>query len=158
MVHVYLSGGAPEPSSLAEQQVVHTVSAGFGEPLAVVFHRGGDQTEPVPALPQLEVLALVNLSDPGEGQVVADVLAVEGRASSFEGTVLWRIEQDGAVLDDGFMTASGSMGTRLFPFSDRLDVSSLDPGTYTLIVETDDPSGGAEGPGATSDTRTFVVQ
>ena len=155
IVHVYLAQGAPEPSALAEQQVVHTVSAGFGEPLAVVFHRDGGQSAPVAALPQLDVLALVNLSDPAEGQEVDGVLAVAGRASSFEANVPWRIE--GTDLSGSF-TATGSMGTRLFPFSGEVDVSSLDPGTYTLIVETDDPSGGAEGPGATSDTRTFVVR
>ena len=155
IVHVYLAPGAPEPTALAEQQVVHTVSAGFGEPVAVVFHRDGAQSAPVTALPQLEVLALVNLSDPAEGQEVDDVLAVDGRASSFEANVPWRVE--GTDLSGSF-TATGSMGTRLFPFSGDVDVSSLDPGTYTLIVETDDPSGGAEGPGATSDTRTFVVR
>ncbi|GAA1478937.1 hypothetical protein GCM10009623_33830 [Nocardioides aestuarii] len=153
-VHVWLSQGAPSPSELAMQQVVHTVSAGFGEPLTVVFHRGAEQSEPVAALPQLEVLALVNLSDPSEGQMVGDVLAVEGRASSFEANVPWRIE--GTDLSGSF-TAEGWTGARLFPFSGDVDVSSLDPGTYTLIVETDDPSGGAEGPGATSDSRTVVV-
>jgi len=50
------------------------------------------------------------------------------------------------------------MGERLFPFSGEIDVSSLDPGTYTLIVETDDPSGGVEGNAPFSDTRTFVIE
>ena len=63
-----------------------------------------------------------------------------------------------AVVDAGFFTAEGWMGTRLFPFSGDLAVSSLDPGTYTLIVETDDASGGAEGPGSYSDSRTFVLE
>ena len=51
------------------------------------------------------------------------------------------------------------MEPRLFPFSGEIDVSSLDPGTYTLIVETDDPSGGAEGGiPVFTDTRTFVIE
>jgi hypothetical protein len=158
VVHVYLTEAAPELEPLAEQQVVYTVSAGFQEPLSVVFHRGADQSAPVPALPQLEVLSLVNLSDPAEGRTVSGDLAVRGVASSNEATVPWRIEREGDVVDDGFFTAEGWMGTRLFPFSGDLDVSSLDPGTYTLIVETDDASGGAEGPGSYSDSRTFVLE
>lgn len=152
---VELTDAAPEqPSDLAVQQVAYTLSAAVQEPVSVVLERGGSVVAEADLAPQLEVLALVNLSDPGEGQVVGDVLAVEGRASSYEANVLWRV--DGTGLS-GFFTATGWMEPRLFPFSGEVDVSSLDPGTYTLIVETDDPSGGAEGPGATSDTRTFVV-
>src|SRR5665809_136798 len=63
-----------------------------------------------------------------------------------------------AVVPQGNFTALGYMEARLFPFSGEIDVSSLDPGSYTLIVETDDPSGGAEGFGTFSDTRTFVLE
>ena len=70
----------------------------------------------------------------------------------------WQHRAATAELEGGFFTASGLHGPRLFPFSGEIDVSSLDPGTYTLIVETDDPSGGAEGPGAFTDTRTFVIE
>lgn len=159
-VHVYLTDDAPELTPLAVQQVVYTVSAGFQEPLWVVLHRGGTQSDPMTAAPQLEVLSRVNLSDPTEGQLVDDdVLVVEGRANSFEANVRWTIEQDGEVVDQEFFTALGYMAPRLFPFSGEIDVSSLDPGTYTLIVETDDPSGSAEGgPGVFSDTRTFVIE
>ena len=67
------------------------------------------------------------------------------------------IKAEGTDLS-GFFSATGWMENRLFPFSGEIDVSSLDPGRYTLIVETDDPSGGAEGIGAFSDTRTFVIE
>jgi hypothetical protein len=152
---VALTEAAPEqPSGLAVQQLAYTLSAAVQEPLSVVLERGGSVVARADLAPQLDVLAPVNLSDPTEGQVVGDVLPVEGRASSYEATVPWRVEGTGL---SGFFTAAGWAEPRLFPFSGEIDVSSLDPGTYTLIVETDDPSGGAEGPGATSDTRTFVV-
>lgn len=160
IVHVFLTEAAPEdPSYLALQQVVYTVSAGFQEPLEVNFHRGGSAVvERISAAPQLDVLARVNLSDPSEGQVVEDTLVVEGRANSFEANVRWSIERDGVVVAENFFTALGYTEPRLFPFSGEIDVSSLDPGAYTLIVETDDPSGGAEGgPGVFTDTRTFVI-
>lgn len=158
-VHVFLADDAPELSPLAEQQVVYTLSAGFQEPLWVVFHRGETQTDPVSAAPPLKVLSLVNLSDPAEGEVVDGALSVRGVANSFEANVPWTIESaDGSQGMGSSFTAEGYMDERLFPFSGEIDVSSLDPGTYTLIVETDDPSGGAEGPGAFSDTRTFVIE
>lgn len=157
VVHVALDDGAPaEPSQLALQQLAYTLDAGYAERLEVVVDRGDTAVARVTAAPQLEVLSLVSLSDPAEGQVVGDTLAVRGVASAFEATVPWRVERDGAVVDDGFFTAEGSMGTRLFPFSGEVDVSSLDPGSYTLIVETGDASGGTEGPGPYSDTRSFV--
>ena len=160
IVHVFLGQGAPtDPTELAQQQVVYTLNAAFQEQLSVVFHARETQTDPVAAAPQLDVLSLVNLSDPFEGQLVSDTLVVEGRASSYEANILWTIESaDGAAGMGASITAEGSMGERLFPFSDRIDVSSLDPGTYTLTVETEDPSGGAEGNGPFSDTRTFVIE
>lgn len=160
VVHVELGDAAPaDPSALALQQVVYTLNAGFQEPLTVVFDRGDVSSDPVPAAPQIEVLSLVNLSDPTEGQRVDDTLVVEGRANSFEANILWTIESaDGSQGLGAQFTAEGYLGERLFPFSGRIDVSSLDPGSYTLIVETDDPSGGAEGPGAFSDTRSFVIE
>jgi len=159
VVHVTLGDAAPaEPSDLALQQLAYTLNAGFQEPLSVVVHRDDEVVAEASAGPQLETLSLVNLSDPAEGQVVTGELRVNGVANSNEATVPWRIEREGDVVDDGFFTAEGWMGTRLFPFSGDIDVSSLDPGTYTFIVETDDPSGGAEGPGAFSDTRTIVLE
>lgn len=159
VVHVELGEAAPaEPSDLALQQVVYTVGAGFQERVAVVFHRGEDVTEPVAAAPQLEVLSLVNLTDPTEGQTVSGTLKVRGLANSPEANVPWRLMSGEDEVASDFFSAAGWMGGKLFEFSGDVDVSSLDPGTYTLIVETDDPSGGAEGPGPFSDSRTIVIE
>ncbi len=159
VVHVYLTDAAPaDPSDLALQQVVYTVSAGFQEPLEVTFHRGESIVGTTGRAPQLETLSLVNLSDPSEGQQVSDSLTVTGVANSHEATVPWRLLQGTSELDGGFFTAEGWMGERLFPFAGVIDVSSLAPGTYTLIVETSDPSGGSEGFGPSSDSRSFVIE
>ena len=159
VVHVHLTDAAPEdPSDLAYQQVVYTVRAGLQEQVEVTFHRGEAVVDTVAAAPQLQTLSLVNLSDPSDGQQVSGTLDVKGVASSFEATVPWRIVQGSVEVDANFFTANGWMGERLFPFEGEIDVSSLDPGTYTLIVETSDPTGGSEGPGAYSDSRSFVIE
>ena len=36
--------------------------------------------------------------------------------------------------------------------------ATLNPGTYTVELATDDPSGGAEGAGAAVDTKRFTVK
>ena len=159
VVHVYLTDNAPaDPSDLALQQVVYTVGAGFQEPLEVVFHRGDSVVASVPRAPQLDTLSHVNLSDPSEGQPVSGTLDVQGVANSSEANILWRLVAGGQEVDGGNFTAEGWMGEKLFPFSGEIDVSSLAPGSYTLIVETDDPSGGAEGFGPFSDSRSFVIE
>jgi hypothetical protein len=159
VVHVYLTDTAPaDPSGLALQQVVYTVGAGFQEPLEVVFHRGDSVVATVPRAPQLDTLSHVNLSDPSEGQQVSGTLDVEGVANSNEANILWRLVAGGQEIGTGSFTAEGWMGEKLFPFSGEIDVSSLAPGSYTLIVETDDPSGGAEGFGPYSDSRSFVIE
>jgi hypothetical protein len=159
VVHVYLTGTAPaNPSALALQQVVYTVGAGFQEPLEVVFHRGDSVVASVPRAPQLDTLSLVNLSDPSEGQPVSGTLDVQGVANSNEANVHWRLVQDDTEIDEGSFMADGWMGEKLFPFSGEIDVSSLAPGSYTLIVETSDLSGGEEGYAPYSDSRSFVIE
>jgi hypothetical protein len=154
----------------AVQQVVLTLQGAVQARAAVRFYADGEPVDQVLGVPTsepvtngsaLQTLALVNLTTPAEGQTVSgDVLEVEGLANSFEANVLWSVEpRDGAASGpQGFFTADGWMGDRLFPFSGDIDVSSLDPGTYRLIVETDDPTGGQEGFGPFSDTRTFVIE
>jgi hypothetical protein len=42
--------------------------------------------------------------------------------------------------------------------ADRVDVSSLAPGTYTFLASNDDPTGLDDGIGPDTDTRTIVVR
>jgi hypothetical protein len=90
--------------------------------------------------------------------VLAGSFMARGLASSYEATVIWQIrEPGGAVVLDGYTTAEGFMD-RLWPWETEVDVSGLEPGEYTFVALTADPSGGAEGFGPTSDTRTIVVE
>ena len=148
------------------QQVVYTLQAAAGRRLPVQFVHDGNPvaevmglptSEPIAQAPQLDVLALVSISNPAQGRVVAGRLTADGVASSFEGTVPWELrDAGGAVVRQGF--AQGSMEDHLTPWrTDEIDVSDLPPGDYTFVAMTDDPSGG-EGGGPTTDTRTVTVR
>ena len=45
----------------------------------------------------------------------------------------------------------------LYPWQGTIDISKLEPGDYTFVVLTDDPSGG-EGGGPHVDTRSITVE
>ncbi len=110
------------------------------------------------AAQELDVLSLVNVTTPEQGGVASGTLTVEGVASSFEATVPFVVEDASGkeVLSD-FATAEGWVD-KLYPFKKQIDVSGLAPGEYTFVARTDDPSGGAEGPGAYEDTKTFTIE
>jgi hypothetical protein len=157
-----------QEAAAAIQQVVYTAQAAVGSRSPVQITLDGnpiDQVygvptaEPLANAPLLDTLSLVNLVTPEEGMNVGGgSLAVAGVANSFEANVPWLLEDSGGkVVAQGAFTAQGWMAEKLFPFEGSIDVSSLDPGRYTLIVRTDDPSGGAEGSGASEDTRTVVI-
>ncbi len=153
---------------LALQQVVYTVQAAAGDSLLPVqfVHDGNPvaevgglpTSEPLDNAPQLEVLALASISVPAERRVVEDSFSANGRASSFEGSVPWQLKApDGTVVRDGNAQTFGSVD-RLDPWATGpIDVSDLDPGDYTFVVMTADPSDG-EGPGPTVDTRTVIIK
>ena len=156
-----------ETAGMAVQQVVYTVQAAVQERAPVQFRSpdnpidqvfGVPTAEPIVNDKPLDVLSLVNLSDPAEGAAVTGTLNVSGVANSFEANVPWQISRQGFddLLLQGFFMADGAYGTKLWPFAGEIDVSELAPGDYTLRVQTDDPSDG-EGPGPFEDTRTFTV-
>ncbi len=154
--------------SLALQQVVYTVQAAVGDSaLPVQFvhdgnpvaELGGQPTsEPLDNAPQLDVLALASISVPADRRVVEGSFSANGRASSFEGNVPWELrDADDNVVREGSVQTFGSVD-RLDPWATGpIDVSDLDPGEYTFVVMTDDPSDG-EGPGPTVDTRTVIIK
>lgn len=161
------SGGlAPARARLAVQQLVLTLQGVLGERLPVTVEYDGAPAATLlgvkvggglVARPQLDVLALMNVTEPAEGSVVPDTFTATGRGSSFEGTVLWTIEdRSGEVVLDGFATADGWFD-KLYPWETEIDVSSLAPGRYTFIARTDDPSDG-EGGGPHVDTKRITVE
>jgi hypothetical protein len=155
--------------SLALQQVVYTAQAAAGDALLPVqfVHDGNPvaelgglpTSEPLDNAPQLDVLALASISVPADRRVVEDSFSANGRASSFEGNVPWELrDADDNVVRKGTAQTFGSVD-RLDPWATGpIDVSDLDPGEYTFVVMTDDPSGGTEGGGPTVDTRTVIIK
>jgi hypothetical protein len=159
------SAGVPDPE-LALQQLVYTVQGVVGDrlpvqlvadgsPLAEVF--GLPTSQPLEEAPELDVLALVSISDPSERRVVEGYFSAQGKASSFEGNVPWQLKAaDGTVVRSGHAQSYGYEG-HLYPWATgHIDVTGLAPGEYTFEVMTDDPSGG-EGPGPYVDTRTVII-
>ncbi|NYI43236.1 hypothetical protein BJ993_000316 [Nocardioides aromaticivorans] len=151
---------------LAVQQLVYTLQGAVGDRLPVKVEYDG---KPAPTLlgvpvgaglkaaPQLDVLALVNITEPAEGTVVSGTITATGRASSFEATVPWSIEDStGKEVLEGFATAEG-WTDKLYPWETQIDLSDLAPGAYTLIARTDDPSNG-EGGGPTEDTKRITIE
>jgi hypothetical protein len=157
-------GMSAAAAKLAVQQLVYTLQGVQQERAPVIVRLGGtsttlfgiDTSSGVEALPQLDVLGLVNITTPEEAQTVSGTFSAEGVASSFEATVPWQIRQGDAVVKEGFATASGYLD-KLYPWQTDVDVSDLEPGEYTFVALTDDPSGG-EGGGPTEDTKTIIVQ
>lgn len=155
----------PAEAALAVEQVVRTAQAAVGSAAPVQLLLDGQRTDQLLGVPvaeplaqgeDLDVLALVSISDPAEGEQVEGTFTARGRASSFEATVPWEVRDDtGAVVLDGFSTAEGWM-ERLYPWEAEVDVSDLEPGRYTFVAMTSDPSDGESG-GPMTDTRTIVV-
>lgn len=152
-------------ATLAVQQLVYTlqgveqerapITVFVGDSPVTLF--GVDTADGVRAEPPMEVLGLVNVTSPEEGSTVGATFTASGVASSFEATVPWQVRQGDKVVLEGFATAEGWMD-KLYPWESEVDVSDLPAGEYTFLAFTDDPSGGAEGPGPTQDTKTFTVE
>lgn len=170
-LHDRPAGMSEAEASMAVEQVIYTVQAALqkGRP-PVQFLINGERTdqvlgvptsEPLANGPVLQTLAHVSLTTPVEGQTVpGDVLEVSGVANSFEANVVVRLQRfEGTeILVEEPFTAEGWMGEKLFPFAGELDLSDVPPGTYLLVASTDDPSGGEEGFGPHTDSRTIVVE
>lgn len=157
-------GMSAAAARLAVQQLVYTVQGVQQKRAPVVVRLDGspttlfgiDTSDGVSAAPQLDVLGLVNISTPEQAQEVSGTFVADGVASSFEATVPWQIRQGDQVVKEGFATANGWVD-KLYPWKTEVDVSDLEPGEYTFVAMTDDPSGG-EGGGPTEDTKTIIVR
>lgn len=158
-------GQTKREARLAVQQLIYTLQAVQGvddqadislgdTPEESLF--GVDVSDGVRPAPELDVRAHVNVLSPVEEETVSGSFTAEGLASSFEATVPWEVrDPSGEVVVDGFSTAEGWID-RLYPWTAEVDVSGLQPGEYTFVAMTDDPSGG-EGGGPVEDSKTIVV-
>lgn len=148
-------------AKLAVQQLVYTLQGAEGAEVPVVVVPSGVlfgvDASTIGAADELDVRGFVNVLSPAEGTTVSGSFTASGEASSFEATVPWQVRDEaGETVLDGFATAEGWIDG-LYPWETEVDVSGLEPGTYTFVAMTDDPSGG-EGPGPTEDTKTIVVE
>lgn len=170
-LHDRPAGMSDAQAQLAIEQLIYTAQAAVQEgrvPVQLMLNGGRtDQvlgqpaSEPLANGPVLETLSHVSLTTPAEGEVVTgDSLDVSGVASSFEANVIVRLQrfEGTGIVAEQPITAEGWMGDKLFPFEGSIDLSDVQPGRYVLMAMTDDPSGGAEGPGAFTDTRTITVE
>ncbi|MFC7493491.1 Gmad2 immunoglobulin-like domain-containing protein [Nocardioides sp. CPCC 206349] len=157
-------GMSQREARLATQQMVYTVQGIAQKRLPVAITLDGAPADlfglagEVSNDPELDVRALVNVTTPGEGGTVSGTFTAEGVSSSFEATTPWEIRKggaDGEVVKEGFVTAEGWID-KLYPWQAEVDVSDLEPGSYTFVAMTDDPSGG-EGGGPTVDTKSITV-
>jgi hypothetical protein len=124
----------------------------------VRFLQDGEVLTTMDAAPQNDVLSLVSISDPAEGNSYSGSMIARGRASSYEATVPWELRnEDGEVVRSGSATAAGWMD-RLYSWQTEVDLKGLPFGFYTFVALTDDPSGGAEGNGPYTDTRLITVR
>jgi hypothetical protein len=167
-VHDRPSGMSEEDAALAIEQVIFTVQGAIGQGrLSVQFMLNGSRTDQILGQPASEplsqgkvlaTLALVNVTNPGEGATVSGTLEANGVANSFEANVPWRILRSDEIVLEGSTMAAGAYDDKLFPWKVSIDVSELPAGEYTFVAMTDDPSGGAEGSGPFVDTKSITIQ
>ena len=165
-VHDRPAGMSEAEAQIAVEQLIYTAQAAVQARAPVQFLLGENPIDQVFGVPTSEplaqgkwddVLSFMSVTAPEEGATVSGSFEASGVASSFEANVQWQIIQNGEAVKTGFTTAAGWMD-KLYPWTTEVDVSDLAPGTYTFVAMTDDPSGGAEGNGPDTDTRTIVIE
>lgn len=171
-ITVVLASDAVGPANdeTARQQLAYTLQAAEQSdlPLALTYEFIDRGVAPITRAPELDVLSHMSIDSPAEGTVVDredGSFTAAGRGNSFEASGACFLRGgEGAAGPGGaehgpyLAQMSGWMEPRLFPWEVTVDVSDVEPGTYTFECRTDDPTGGAEGRGTDSDTRTVIVE
>jgi hypothetical protein len=151
-------------AALMIQQLVYTATDAAGTPKAEVelLVDGSPAGElwgavvwdgPIAREDPDDVRMFVQIDTPREGQVVTGPLTVNGEANVFEATVVWRIlDEGGELVDSSFVMTSEGFTFAPFEFG-----IVLEPGTYVVEIQEDDPSAGEAGPPMT-DTRTVTIE
>jgi hypothetical protein len=159
-------GMSRRDARLAMQQLVYTLQGVQQERVPVLVQRDGPDARlfglptdvPYEAASTLRTLNLVNITSPAEGDTVTgDTVRVTGVANSFEASGPCRLLAGGQEVALEAYQAEGWMEDRLFPFEVEIPLDGT-TGEVVVRCETDDPSGGAEGPGPAVDTKTITVQ
>jgi hypothetical protein len=130
-----------------------------GKPAASVLGVAADH--PLQPGHVLDVLSLMSISSPVEGQeITRGRFVVTGTNNGPESNVILELRRSpgGQVVLREHGSALGSGGDRLYGWSVPIDTSDLSPGTYTVVASNDDLSGGGEGFGPATDTRTIILE
>ncbi len=151
LITLTLSGpggtGFPEDTErVSVQQLVWTAQAAVGRgtiPVRFVLADGSDAifgtqrvdrtyNRPASRDSYDEDLAPIWVTSPTRGQELAGgPVTVTGEACVFEATVSWQLLRDGAVIDDGFVTASvGAPGRGTY----EIPLGTLAAGSYSVRV------------------------
>jgi hypothetical protein len=149
-------------AALMIQQLVYTVTEAVDEQASVQLTIEGEPAgelwgavaweEPVAREDPNAVRTFVQIDAPREGAEVTSPVTVSGDANAFEANVPWRVlDEGGAEVEVGF--TSTTAGQEFAPFTFDLELA---PGTYTVEISEDDPSGGEAGTPMV-DTKTFTV-
>lgn len=159
-----LSGQAANATA---QQLVYTATAAYdsddpvqllidGEPAGLMWDTI-DWSSPIERAPELDTRLLVQIESPGQGEAVDRRFQVTGEAASFEAVLHWSLQSPpGTVTLSG--TAMAAAGDRLAPFEFTVTLPAEQPaGQYLLVVEQDDPSGGAAEPGPMRDDKLINI-
>jgi hypothetical protein len=154
----------PAYARAAVQQVVYTRQAAFHSRLPVQFQMSTGPTRTVLGVPTptpveaggvLDTLSHISISDPNQGDTVSGTkLRVTGLNNGYEGSVLVYLERGGKRYSPR-PTIGGTIEDKLFPWAVTLDLSKLTPGSYTLVAQNDDASGGNN---PEKDTRVITVE
>lgn len=153
-----------DAAGAAVQQLIYTVTAAEQRTVPVSLLIEGQPAgelwghvvwdAPISRAPILETRLLVQINDPAEGTAVPATFTVTGEAATFEAVVPWRItDSTGMVVQSG--SAMTTEGFTMSPFEFTIAFTGQ-PGTYTLQVREDDPSGGEGGPVMTDD-KTITI-
>jgi spore germination protein GerM len=150
-------------AALMMQQLVYTVTEVLDETAAVELLVEGQPAgelwgavawdEPIVRAAPEDVLVFVQIDIPRDGATTSSPLTVEGEANVFEANLPWRVlDAEGTVVESSFTMTSE--GFTFAPFSFTVE---LEPGTYTVEITEDDPSGG-EGREPMTDTKTVTIE
>lgn len=150
-------------AGLMMQQLIYTVTDALADPgrEVVLLIEGEPAGElwgaviwdgPMGREDPISARLLVQIDAPREGATSSSPLAISGEAAVFEATLPWRVlDEAGTEVASGVATTAE--GQTFAPYSFTVD---LPPGTYTVVVTEDDPSGG-EGRAPMQDSRTVTI-
>ena len=157
-----------ELAATAIQQLVYTATAAAAQrrtpATTVTITRDGKAADvwgvlrigsPTKRAPMADVQAQAWVTSPQDGDArKAGKVTFTGFGTSFEATFGWVVRTAAGTLvaRGSAMGGDGTGGFGSLSFS-----AQLSPGTYTVTLSTDDPSGGA-GNGPATDDKTFTVR